>query len=143
MVCLGTAGSNNCFSPLILSLLLGCLVFSFLIQNQKGLVFIILRCESFTINVINVCLSWVFFFNLGQNAKILIPRTRNIYQWQAVFTNFFCFLFYRKEMLKMQSKPLRNMSLKWAKCIDKIGRVYSGLKLKTQFLVILQKLLVS
>ena len=41
MVCLGTAGSNNCFSPLILSLLLGCLVFSFLIQNQKGLVFII------------------------------------------------------------------------------------------------------
>ena len=64
MVCLGTAGSNNCFSPLILSLLLGCLVFSFLIQNQKGLVFIILRCESFTINVINVCLSWVFFFFL-------------------------------------------------------------------------------
>ncbi|PNJ82794.1 ATP2A2 isoform 12 [Pongo abelii] len=37
----------------------------------------------------------------------------------------------RKEMLKMPSKPLRNMSLKWAKCIDRTERVYSGLKLKT------------
>ena len=34
MVCLGTAGSNNCSSPLILSLLLGC--FSFFIFNIKS-----------------------------------------------------------------------------------------------------------
>uniref|UniRef100_A0A4X1U0R4 ATPase sarcoplasmic/endoplasmic reticulum Ca2+ transporting 2 n=1 Tax=Sus scrofa TaxID=9823 RepID=A0A4X1U0R4_PIG len=37
----------------------------------------------------------------------------------------------RKGMQKMPSKPLRSMSLKWAKCIDRTGRVYNELKLKT------------
>lgn len=48
-------------------------------------------------------------------------------------------LCFRKEMLKMLLKLLKNMNQKWVKCIDKIGRAFRESKQETLSQVILWK----
>lgn len=47
-----------------------------------------------------------------------------IFPYLGGFLNYMVLLSFRKEMLKMQLKLLKNMNQKWGKCIDKIERAF-------------------